>query len=52
MSKIADKLIDIEEMLRKGYPAEVVARYLNVPLDWVWQVEDQLNGPTEDENEV
>lgn len=44
MSKIADKLIEIEELLVQGHSAESVAKMANVPVDWVIETELEMMG--------
>ena len=52
MSKIADLAIEIEEMLVDGYSPSQIERELNVPVSWVYVVQQQhmdevLKGNTE-----
>lgn len=42
MSKMGELAYEIEELLRKGYKATTVAAMLNVPLEWVDNVEEDL----------
>lgn len=44
MSKIADKLIEIEELLVQGLDVDTVARLAGVPVNWVIETELELMG--------
>lgn len=44
MSKIADKLIEVEELLRAGFSVDDVAKIAGVPADWVIDVDLELSG--------
>lgn len=35
-------VLEIEELLREGYKATSVAGMLQIPLDWVYSVEEDL----------
>ena len=49
MSRMADMMIDIEEALSAGEPAESVARRLRVPMKWVLDTEERLTYGNEDD---
>ena len=51
MGRIADVLIDVEDMLTAGTPAEEIARKLNIPIDWVTQTEAEIIGLCQQEHE-
>lgn len=42
MSKMAEIMLDIEELLREGYKPVTVAAMLNVPVSWVYETENSL----------
>jgi glutamate synthase domain-containing protein 1 len=42
MSKMAEIMLDIEELLREGYKPVTVAAMLNVPVQWVYDTENNL----------
>ena len=44
MSKIADKLIEIEELLVAGFSVDDIMKVADVPADWVAGVELELRG--------
>ena len=44
MSKIADKLIEIEELLTQGYTVDEVSRIAGVPVSWVIDTELEMMG--------
>ena len=35
MSKVSDKVLEIEELAQSGIPNEAIAEFLDVPLSWV-----------------
>lgn len=47
MSKIADKLIEIGEMIVQGMEANAIAAIAGVPLDWVFETELEMMGKHE-----
>lgn len=44
MGRINDTLIDIQERLAGGQSAEYIANWLEIPIDWVSQVENEMYG--------
>lgn len=42
MSKMGEIAFEIEEMLREGYKPTSIAGLLNVPIEWVYNVEEDL----------
>lgn len=42
MSKIGDKLIEVEELLVQGHDVDTVAKLAGVPVLWVIEVELEL----------
>ena len=44
MSKMADLMLEIEEMICAGQPNAQIAKTLNVPLSWVETCEEELLG--------
>jgi hypothetical protein len=40
MSKMAELDMEIRDLLHKGEYAERIARYLDVPVTWVYEVEE------------
>ena len=40
MSKMSDLGLDISDMLEDGYLPVTIARLLEVPIDWVYEVAD------------
>lgn len=44
MSKIAEKLIEIEEMLEGGYAASNISEALGVPIEWVDEIKKEMMG--------
>lgn len=51
MSKMADMMITIEEMLWSGMTPKAVSDHLGIPLDWVYSVENNSEGPDFDHTE-
>lgn len=53
MSKINDLYIDVEEQLMNGAKPEEIAKSFNIPVKFVYEVEDDLmnayNGPPQHE---
>lgn len=47
MSKIADKLIEVEQLIIDGHDTETVARLAGVPVDWVIDTELEMRGMNE-----
>jgi hypothetical protein len=44
MSRIADKMIQIEKLIASGYSVKVTSEIANVPVSWVNIVERELFG--------
>ena len=44
MSRISDVLIDIQERLAGGQSPDYIARWLEIPIEWVAQVENEMFG--------
>ena len=44
MSKIKDKLIEVEDLIVQGLDADTVAKIAGVPVDWVIDVELEMRG--------
>lgn len=44
MSKMAELLIEVEELLSMGYAVNEVAQKLNIPVEWVIDTELELMG--------
>ena len=44
MSRISDILIDIQERLAGGQTPEYIAGWLEIPIEWVTQVENEMFG--------
>jgi len=42
MSKVSDKVLEIEELVYSGIPNEEIAKFLSVPLSWVEDVATEL----------
>lgn len=42
MSKMAEMAMEIEDMVRQGYKPVTIAAMLNIPLEWVKDVEEDL----------
>ncbi len=42
MSRMKDILIDIEDLLRQGYKPVSIEKMLNVPIEWVYDIEESL----------
>ncbi len=40
MGRISDILVDIEELLDQGHEPRTVALMLDIPIDWVYTVEE------------
>lgn len=47
MSKIGDKLVEVEELLRQGLDYEAVSKIADVPVSWVYDVDLELSGQHE-----
>ena len=44
MSKITDKLIEIQELLEAGMDVELISKIARVPVDWVIAVAHEMMG--------
>lgn len=42
MSRIAEKILEIEELLYQNYDCQTVAKMTGVPINWVKEIEDEL----------
>lgn len=42
MSKIGEVMMEIEDLLRQGYKPVTISGMLQVPIDWVYSMEDDL----------
>ena len=42
MSKMAELAMEIEDLLREGYKPVTISAMLQIPLDWVYNVEEDL----------
>lgn len=45
MSKMGDMLIEIEELYRRGHDAFSIANLTGMPIKWIEEFIDQLDGP-------
>jgi hypothetical protein len=43
MSRMSDVMIEIEEMIYRGFEPEVIANTLKIPLDWVIAQSDWMD---------
>jgi len=48
MSKIKSLLIEIEEMLLRGYTVEETVAFTGAPYDWVLSEYERISGPLEE----
>lgn len=46
MSKIGDKMIEIEELLAAGFSIDDTSKLSGAPIDWVVGVDKELSGIT------
>jgi hypothetical protein len=44
MSNMSNLALEIEDMLEEGYLPVTVARILEVPINWVYEVADPVEG--------
>lgn len=44
MSKLAEILTEVQDLLEDGYAVNEVAEKLNIPVDWVIDTEHELMG--------
>mgnify|MGYP003342638167 CR=1 FL=1 len=42
MSKMAELAFDIEQMILEGYKPVTIAAILNIPVEWVYNVEEDV----------
>lgn len=43
MSKMSNMHVAIQELVSQGIDAQSIADKLNIPVDWVYVIEDQLD---------
>ena len=48
MARVSEILIEIEDLLDRGHEPRMIALMLNIPIDWVYSVEE---GEFRDEQE-
>lgn len=44
MSRLSELYIAVQEQLEMGYSPYVVAKRLEIPFEWVLEIEEDLNG--------
>jgi len=42
MSKMAELAMEIEDLLREGFKPVTISAMLNIPLEWVYDVEEDF----------
>ena len=50
MSKMSSLILDVQELLEQNYNPLQIAGYFNIPVHWVYEIEDSLNETYNDDD--